>query len=268
MANVCESYRICRQINKLENIKMKETIFELYKNISIGKNEICNKCNETEAKGWPVSFYFAGDKFKKGEDTILFVGKTAVGDSFEPKYAGDFQNDLFCDATKFGEASLDLIEDWATGRHFYNYTHAIIEKYYGSYKKGKDYVALTNIVKCNNGSTNDTTPYLVKEYCINQLGVIWKEIELLSPKRVVFYTNKYYDDFIDAYRPKNFVNYEDITDKNKRIEIANRTTPWWHRRFIDENKEIICDFLRLGHPQRMSKSDYVETVFKWLNDTK
>lgn len=172
---------------------MKKAIFEMYGKISIGKNGICNKCNENEEKDRPLSFYFVGDKFKQGEDTILFAGKTAVGgNEFAPEYQISSKDDPFSDATKFGEASLDLSEDNAKRRPFYNYTHATIEKYYGTYKDGKKYVALTNIVKCNNTTTNDTTAYHVKDYCINQLGVIWKEVELLSPKRVVFYTNKFH----------------------------------------------------------------------------
>lgn len=239
----------------------------MYQNISIGKNEICKKCNAENEMEIPLSFYFAGDKFEKGEDTILFVGKTAVGGAnFEKEYQGDFKNDLFTDATKFGEKSLDLIEPYSTSRPFYNYTYHLIENYYGTYEKGKSYVALTNIVKCNNTTTNDTTFYHIKDFCINKLGVIWKEIQILSPKRVVFFTHEYYDDFIDAFIPENCVTVEEVSDK--RIVIGNKTTPWWHRRFLDEKNERICDFLRLGHPQMMDKLAYINAVVKWLNETK
>jgi hypothetical protein len=246
---------------------MKNKIFQMYKNISIGKNDICTECNAIGEKEKPLSFYFVGDKFEKGEDTVLFVGKTAVGGAdFEEEYKGDFKNELFTDATKFGEASLDLNEPYATGRPFYNYTHCIIEKYYGSYEKGKSFVALTNIVKCNNTSTNDATSKKVKELCINKLGVIWKEIELISPKRVVFFTHDKYDDYIDAFISKNSNKYEELADKN--IKIGNKNTPWWHRRYYDKENERIYDFLRLGHPQMMDKSDYVNAVVGWLNETK
>ncbi len=246
---------------------MKVEIFKMYQDISIGKNEICRKCNESGNMEKPLSLYYVGDKFKKGADTILFVGKTAVGgENFEPEYQGDFKCDLFTDATKFGEKSLDLIEPWSTSRPFYHYTYDIVENYYETYEKGKCYIGLTNIVKCNNTTTEDTSDYQVKEFCINELGVIWKEIELLSPKRVIFYTNVYYDDFIDAFTPKNCVKVEDL--KDTRLNIGEKTTPWWHRRFLNEENEIICDFLRLGHPQMMKKQEYVNEVVKWLNETK
>jgi len=246
---------------------MKNDIFKMYQTISIGKNEICNVCNKNKTMEKPLSLYFVGNKFAEGNDTILFVGKTAVGgEDFEEEYKGDFDNDLFTDSTKFGEKSLDLTEKWATSRPFYLYTNNIISDYYGSYEIGKEFVALTNIVKCNNTTTNDTTDYQIKENCINKLAVIWKEIEMLSPKRVVFYTNVYYDDFIDAYRPNNCTKIEDISDI--RIEIGNKTTPWWHRRFLDDRGNIITEFLRLGHPQMMNKMDYIKSVVNWLKITK
>ena len=196
------------------------------------------------------------------------MGKTELGGAkFEPVYNLSGEDDPFSDATKFGEASLDLKEADAKRRSFYHYTHAIIEKYYGAYENGKNYVALTNIVKCNNTTTNDTTPYEVKVYCINELRVIWKEIELLSPKRVVFYSHISYYNFIDEYLPKNCVKV-DIFQKENRTKIGKKFMPWWHRRFLDENNKRICDFLILGHPQRLCKLDYVDAVVKWLNETK
>lgn len=239
----------------------------MYQTISIGENDTCKECNKNNTKEKPLSFYFVGNKFVKGEDTVLFVGKTAVGgENFEEKYRGDFKCNLFTDATEFGEKSLELTENWATSRPFYNYTHNIIKDYYGSYEIGKDFVALTNIVKCNNTTTNDSTAYPVKENCINNLGVIWKEIEILSPKRVVFYTNVFYDNFIDAFKPSNCSKFEDIAVT--RVGIGNKTTPWWHRRFLDEKNNPIFEFLRLGHPQMMKKMDYVKSVVEWLNKTK
>lgn len=245
---------------------MKTEIFKMYEDICIGKNDICLKCNHSGLMQKPLSYYYGGDKFQKGADTVLFVGKTAVGGAaFESEYLGDFKSDLFTDSTKFGEKSLDLIERWATSRPFYHYTHDITKKYYGTYEEGKKYIGLTNIVKCNNTSTNDTTNNRIKAHCINELGVIWKEIEILSPKRVVFFTNTFYDRFIDLYVPKN-CSKEDI--KNNRLKIGNKSTPWWHRRFLDEDNKTVFEFLRLGHPQMMYKPDYVNEVVKWLQETK
>jgi len=240
---------------------MKNVIFKMYQDISIGNNEICNECNKDGDMERPLSIYYIGEKFEDG-DSIFFVGKTAVGG----ESIGEVIANSFTDATDFGEESIDGEEENSIVRAFYSYTHAIIESYYGDYETGKKFIALSNIVKCNNGTTNDTTSNSVKDFCINKLGVIWKEVELLSPKRVIFYTYKEYDNFIDSFRPKNCVRFEDLSNKN--IKIGNKNCLWWHRRFFDKEDVIICDFLRLNHPQRMYKDDYVDSVLDWLNETK
>ena len=97
---------------------MKDRIFEMYKSISVGNNQICSECNNEGALGKPVSIYFIGENFHRSDDTILFVGKTAVGGLG----IGPFIDNLFTDATAFGELSLDLKEVNAKRRAFYSYT--------------------------------------------------------------------------------------------------------------------------------------------------
>jgi hypothetical protein len=46
---------------------MKETIFEMYKNIPVGKNEICKECNKDGDLETPLSIYFVGEKFHSSE---------------------------------------------------------------------------------------------------------------------------------------------------------------------------------------------------------
>lgn len=235
---------------------MKEIIFEMYKNISVGKNEICKACNKDEALEKPLSIYFIGENFLSSNDTILFVGKTAVGG----EGIGDFIDDTFTDATNFGKLSLDLEEEYATRRAFYSYTNEIVKRYYGSYDEGSKFVALTNIVKCNNTSTNDETTYSVKQHCIDKLGVIWKEVEILKPKRIIFYTGRHYDDFIENFRPTNFFSFADIAD--------DETNCWWHRKFTDKDGGTICELLRIFHPMLQGKENYVTKVVSWLQLTK
>ena len=208
----------------------------MYQDISIGNNEICKECNKEGIMEIPLSIYYIGENFING-DSILFVGKTAVGG----EGIGPVVADAFTDATVFGKLSIDGEEENSNVRAFYSYTRNIISSYYGDYETGKKFIALTNIVKCNNTTTNDTTDYRTMDFCINKLGAIWKEFEILAPKRVIFYTNTYYDDFIDEFRPKNYEKFEDLSDKN--IEIGSKNSPWWHRRFYDKNDKILCDIL-------------------------
>lgn len=246
---------------------MKDKVFEMYQNILIGKNDICKMCHIERNMEIPLSIYFVGEQFEKGEDTIMFVGKTDVGEEqIEEESKVDILSDLFIDATTFGEKNLDLIEPYATKHNFYNYTYYIIENYYGNYNKGKRFVSFTNMVKCNHSSTHGKITQNEKEFCVNKLGVIWKEIEILSPKRIVFYTNTDFDNYIDTYRPVNFIRYEDLEDK--KIDMGNKTMHWWHRCFFDKNDHRILDFLRIGHPESKLKSDYVNSVVEWLRKTK
>jgi hypothetical protein len=237
---------------------MKDKIFEMYKSIKVGKNEICNICNAEGNMEIPLSIYFVGDKFHLQNDTILFVGKTAVGG----EDIGPIVEDTFTDATDFGKLSIDLEEAWSKRRAFYSYTNEVIKRYYGSYEDGKQYIALTNIVKCNNCSTKDQTTYKTKEHCINELKVFWKEVEILKPKKIIFYTGRDYDDFINSGE-----------FKCEEIYLNDKQNCWWHGKFIF-NQSYSCEFLRIYHPDYMryiggnAKEEYISKVVAWLQQTK
>jgi hypothetical protein len=242
---------------------MKEAIFEMYKRISVGKNDICKECNPNGLLEIPLSIYYVGKEFHSSDDTILFVGKTAVGG----EGIGVVVDDTFTDATKFGEESLDLREEMSTRRAFYTYTNEIIKRYYGSYERGKQFVALTNIVKCNNGSTKDETTNEIKEHCCEQLKVIWNEVEILNPRRIIFYTGRWYDDWIDSYLPIGC-----FADKKNNIEDDEKNC-WWHKQFCKEGR-VILDILRTYHPDYMWRKggnageEYISKVVAWLHQTK
>lgn len=235
---------------------MKETIFEMYKSISIGQNTICEECNKEKELGLPLSLYFVGEKFQPSEDTIMFVGKNAIGG----EGIGQIVDNIFIDSTNFGALSLGLEEEWSTRRAFYAYTNEIIKRYYGSYEFGKQFVALTNIIKCNNSSTNDQTSFNTKKFCIEELQVIWREVNVLQPKRIIFYTGRDYDEFIDEFRPSNYFNHIDIED--------DETNCWWNRKFINEDSSTALEILRVFHPQRKIKEEYISKILDWLNQTK
>lgn len=241
---------------------MKEAIFEMYKRISVGKNTICKECNPNGLLEIPLSIYYIGEKFHSSGDTILFVGKTAVGG----EGIGVVVDDTFTDATNFGESSLDLKEGMSNRRAFYSFTNEIIRRYYGTYELGKKFVALTNIVKCNNGSTKDQTSNFTKANCVDKLGVIWKEVEILKPKRIIFYTGTNYDDFIDNFLPVGYSTLDNVED--------DEINCWWHKQFYNNEGTVICDILRIYHPDYMkyiggqAAEGYISKVVAWLEQTK
>jgi hypothetical protein len=240
---------------------MREAIFEMYQHLQIGRNEICQDCRKVDDLEFPNSIYYIGEKFHSSEDTIFFVGKTAVSEA-----PSNEKNDLFIDAMEFGEDSLDLREPKSKQRKFYSYTHEIIERYYGDYNAGKQYVALSNLMKCNNGSTKDTTKTGVKVQCLDNLKVIWREVEILKPKRIIFYTGRNYDNFIDRFNPLG-------SFKSDHIE-KNEKDCWWHKRFYAQDMTIMCDILRVYHPDAFTYigeqegEEYITKVVAWLNQTK
>lgn len=228
----------------------------MYEQILIGKNDICLKCKANESLlTLPLSIYYSSENFNNLDNTIMFIGKNAVGSPGELSV-----NSLFMDATDFGSESIALKEEYSTRRAFYSYTHEIIKTHFGSFDIGKNYVALSNIVKCNNESTQDATSYSMKKCCIDDLAVIWKEVDILKPKRIIFYTARKYDEFIKNYKPKDCINIIDVVDNDFEC--------WFHRKYIDINGKIICDILRTYHPERKNKENFVLKICKWLEETK
>jgi hypothetical protein len=235
---------------------MKEEIFKMYSDLRIGENEVCKSCRSNEEfLTRPLSIYHVGENFSKEKDTILFVGKTAIGGDDFPCI-----DNLFSDGTPFGTQNLDMMHKDSKMRSFYSYTHDIIEKYYGDYESGKKNIALTNMVKCNDTSTEDLTTYNVKDHCINKIGVIWKEIEILKPRRIIFYTGRKYDDYIDNFEPIGYSRYLD--------EVVDEPNCIWHRRYFNNEDEIILDILRVYHPQRQDKEKFIGSAVSWLKTTK
>ena len=241
---------------------MKEQIFDIYKDINLGNCEICKECKTANNNKlyYPVSIWTIGENFQNSNDKILFVGKTARGGEED---LGPLINDSFIDATDFGEEALDGYS-WP----YYSYTNEIIRRYFGTYEEGKKNIAFTNLVKCNNGTTQDTTIWETKLNCLDKLGVVWKEIEILRPKRIIFYSYKNYDFFIEKMRPTFSSNFTDITDKEHFIPIGQKYSYWWHRDFLGQDGQVFLSFLRLSHPERKQKEDYVKNVVQWLTQTK
>ncbi len=232
----------------------KEELFESYKNLNLGKNPICEKCIEFNNSSFfskPISVWKVGDEFQNETNRILFVGKVHRGENLGPMI-----NDSFQDATKVGNSLLEY-NSWA----YWSYTREIIKSVHGNIKKGKEKIAFTNLIKCNNSRTTDETTDFTKKSCLSDLKVVWNEIKILKPNKIIFYTNTDYDNYIINYKPSE--NFEDLTDKHKKVKIGAKFMPWWNRVFYDENGEIITEFLRVGHPERLKKAEFISKVSNW-----
>lgn len=238
---------------------MKREVFKLYNEINVGQNEICRKCNESNNSklfSKPISIWKIGEDFKNETNKILFVGKVHRGNI---EYEATI-NDLFKDSTKKGDYLLKNSR-WA----YWSYTREIIKNIYGSFEKGKEKIAFTNLIKCNKSLTEDKTTEFTKKSCLSDLKVVWREIEILKPTKIIFYTNTDYDNFLLDYKPTEF--FKDLTNKQNKKKIGAKFMPWWNRVFFDQNGDVLSEFLRIGHPERLKKDDFVNKVSNWARNS-
>lgn len=225
-------------LNDCEN-----NLLKLYEELHFNENPICQKCRkENPALTRPIGAWLVGNNFYRNKDRILFVGKNARGEPGETY--GDFQ-------FTFGDSRDRL---WHKKWPYWSYTRAIAEHLYGN--DSIENIAFTNIVKCNDSYGKDTTSWQAKNYCIGELSVIRKEAAVIRPTHIIFYTSWKYDDYI----PKIFDTF--TTVKSSKILIGKKEMPWLEA-YGSLNKQKI-NILRIGHPERMKKSDYVSAVCEWV----
>lgn len=218
-------------------------LLKLYENILTDQNPVCTKCksNNTDLTS-PVGAWVVGNKFYSHSKRILFVGKNARG-NLGKSYHG-FQ-------VVFSTARNCL---WKKPWPYWNYTRAITDAVYGN--DDIENIAFTNIVKCNDSDGKDSTSEHTKGCCICQLNVIGKEIDIIRPTHIVFYTSWKYDDYI----PLIFDTYTEI--EKRKVKIGKKEMPWMEA--IGQLNDNLIKILRVGHPERMKKDEYVSAISKWI----
>lgn len=229
----------------ISNNVMEENLFKMYDDIHLGWSLVCKECNEKTANlSSPVSFWFVGTNYEHEGGRVLFVGKNARGEPGEKR--GNYYN-----------STMEAKKYWNYSWPYWSYIRTITEEVYG--EKGADYIAYTNIIKCNNSGTIDNTSELVKDNCISKMQVLKREIELLKPNKIIFLTSWYYDDYIKSI-------FKDIYDiESKKVQIGANKMPWWEFYGNINNDKI--KVLRVGHPERKKKTDYVNAIVKWIKQS-
>ena len=219
-------------------------LLELYQSIDFGRNEICQSCRrECPGLTRPVGAWVVGKNFYLHKIRLLFVGKNARG---EP---GDQYQDL--------QSGFRASRDWLWQKQwpYWRYTRKISENIYGD--DSIENIAFTNIVKCNDSMGRDTTSSVTKNHCICELNVIGREIAIIDPTHVVFYTSWGYDEHIQRI----FDSFEIV--KSTKIVIGRKKMPWLEARGVCGGGNI--NILRTGHPERMKKADYVSAICEWVS---
>ena len=236
-----------RELNKIE-----KQLISLYKKNNLGLCEICTKCKANKSFYKAVGCWFVGDFFDGDESRrILFVGKNARGNPGS-EYPENQNKDGFLEEFNYSRECL-----WCKSWAYWSYTREICERLFP--KKGMESVAFTNMVKCNDSPTKDTTDQFTKDCCIKELGIIRKEIEIINPTHIVFYTSYYYDEWISSLFDNSFYM------GSSRITIGKKRMPYAEFECTIGNKQMHA--LRVGHPERMKREEFITRIVDWVNGT-
>ncbi len=221
-----------------------KSIMDMYIYEHIGQAAQCVACRKiTPNLSHPISIWHVGTRYEQSLHRILFVGKAARG--------------------SLGQASLyrDTVEDGTTvaedlyntsGWAFWSYTKAVADALYGE-GKGWDQLALTNMVKCNSSETIDTSIETTRRSCAIFLR---REIELLCPKHIVFYTNSGYDEAIQSvFDTIGNSQYGDYPCGKKMMHC-------WTFTGIVNGSQIRV--IRAGHPERMNKAHFTGKIIRFI----
>lgn len=241
---------------------IEKQLFEKYKQMQLAENEYCKECRnkikqiiDTKPEGKiskPVCCWFVGNNYATNKKRILFIGKNARGYWCEKGEEGEII--AFQDARQVNDERKPL---WEVSWPYWSYTKAITQQIFGS--DSLENVAFTNLIKCNFSGDKDTTTGFMKDCCINKVGVVKEEIKIIKPTHIVIFSGTSYDEQI-----KNM--FDKITVKNeKNVTVGKKTMPWFEAEVVLQNSSI--KLLRIGHPERMKKDEFINLVTDWLITT-
>lgn len=230
-------------------------MIKVLKSLNAGNNATCQACREDNPDiANALGPWFSCAPGSHG-NCIAFVGKIARGDDL-----GALVSDKLEDVEPFG-ASFIKKSTWP----YWTYTRAIMMEVFGSLDSALLHTSFTNLIKCNNSTTSDTSSKSQKDRCLRENQFVLKELEVVSPKAVVFYAGTGYDEYIRTIQPRTAVRYVD--EVNTKILIGKKQMPWWSRKYFAADETVLTSFLRIGHPERMKKVPYVKEVSGWIKES-
>ena len=193
--------------------------------ISVERKKQCLNC--PFKKAWYVPCWHVG---KNAE--VLFVGKTArAPEKQSAEYWQKRAEVLFKNSS------------WS----YWRYTREIVEHIFG--ESAWDKIAMTNLIKCNQGTTRDETPKEVREWCIVKNRFIEDEIKLICPKKIIFYTSSIYDRYLREI-------FQISHEKHEILSLGKKKVDFWFFKIELNGQKIVC--LRTGHPERKKKKPFIK----------
>lgn len=216
------------------------------------RNRTCADCDARIKH--PLLPWIVGSKYADESNRILFIGKPHRGMPGTVLASGIIDPTLAVDSL------------WLSGWPYWSYTREIAERMYGP--DALDHIALTNIVKCTNTGAEDGSPsaddtsYEMADRCVRRLGALWREIDVLKPHSIVFYTfglyRKLLRDLPFAIEP----SIREVTPIDHTVGCRNKRLGWWERVCDSHWGEIRT--LVVGHPERKGRTEYIDLLANWL----
>ena len=246
------SVRDAEEISTMSNhsLQIFAPLFE--QRLALLNNPTCQSCNANPKFKHPLIPWILGSDFHKTRERIIFVGKPHRG------IPGKIRESGIIDPTEgiFSPGGL-----WDFHWPYWSYTREIVESIYGS--NAAKSICLSNLIKCTNTCGSDATTREMAVGCVKDLGVVWREIEAIKARTVVFYTYGLYRDLLRDVPCALPGSVHEITSYDYSVPVRNKMLGWWERS---------CDtvwwrnlrLLVVGHPERMGRSEYVRLLSSWL----
>jgi len=229
----------------------------MYRKLKFRTNKVCKECQPKHKN--PLSIWHVGSKFAKDKHKILFVGKTGRGPWGKRNKSG-----YVC------ETRNEVNERFFKCTNAYwGYTRKILSIIYGTPENGWDRIAFSNIIKCTDTKTEDKTKKSVKNNCILKLCVIQKEIKILKPKNVIFFTGKKYDEQIDNLfdKLKVFFKAQKVVTLKKILPSGKgNSLKYDQKALLDKRGKWIMRFLITSHPERQKKDRFIRNLVRWIRN--
>lgn len=219
-------------------------------------NDVCGRCDAKIRH--PLLPWIIGQRFADSRERVLFVGKPHRG------LPGVLLSSGVIDPTEMVAQSL-----WDISWPYWSYTREIAERLYGT-PDAAAHIAFTNIIKCTNvgaedetTSATDQTTRLMAQCCISDLKVIWREIELLQPLTLVFYTYGLYREILRAVPVALEGSVREVTSEDHFVMCRSKHLGWWERTCRTSWAEDLR-VLVTGHPERMGRLEFVDLLTQWI----
>ncbi len=232
-----------------------EKLIDLYeKELKIPFNDFCSDCDALHKA--PLLPWVVGENYFTPEGRIYIAGKPHRVKSTED---WKLRNSMISDGRERGYEFF-LEKKWA----YWRYTRDLLNTVFGSIDEGWKHIAFSNIIKCSSSNKNDNTSRLCAKQCIVKNQVVIKEIELLQPRKIIFYTWSLFRHLFEEVPFAEDGTVINNTNINYRVRCGEKNMGWWDRSITAKWGEKV-DFLILAHPERMNKVDYISRLSEWLS---